>query len=462
MKQALLQNAFAAINAKIKYRTVDHGERTLEAAFTRYSLIFTGDALPTGGSADAVHLVLNDVYMEVLNSAIVRPLDYEYMKKLPPAAQRFYEIVSYQIYAALLHQNERAKLRYSEYCLLSTATRYLDFDHVKKQMHKIHATHLKEGYLARVTYEATVDEEGQPDWFMWYTPGPNASREYSEFTQAGRRNKAAKPLEGDGGAMYETLALAFGDPGEGKTSPSKRVVSQTQEALPAPPAPLPVSTPSPEDAERSNALIIRLLDAGINQSTAKTLAEEKPDECQRQLDYLPYFPPFKTSKGAYLRRAIENGFAAPEGYQKVQTEVAERKRKQEETASRNARKAAQDAQKAAESTKWAESMALLQKNAPEAFLGFLSYAASLRHDEEAKHLKLPLPIRTRMLKIFDSPDKKLEQFAAWSALRVAGELPPEFMSGPINVPPEGQTDEPEEVDAVRALLDSRFGKETLG
>ena len=88
--------------------------------------------------ADAVYLVLNEIYLKVLNAAVTRPLDYDYMKSLPPAAQRFYEIVSYQIYAALLHENERAKLRYSEYCLLSTATRYLDFDHVKKQMYKIH------------------------------------------------------------------------------------------------------------------------------------------------------------------------------------------------------------------------------------------------------------------------------------------------------------------------------------
>ncbi len=157
VRSALFQNATASINAKITYRRSDKSERFLEALFTRYSVILTGDTLPDGGKADAVYLVLNDIYQEVLSEAQTRPLDYEYMKALPPAAQRFYEIASYQVYAALLHQNRRAKLTYSDYCTLSTQTGYPDWDHVKKQMYKVHLPHLRFGYHTRQSVPRRID-----------------------------------------------------------------------------------------------------------------------------------------------------------------------------------------------------------------------------------------------------------------------------------------------------------------
>src|SRR4051812_23289425 len=48
IKQALFQNASAFITAKIHYRLADGSERTLEAGFTRYNVVFTGEKLPDG------------------------------------------------------------------------------------------------------------------------------------------------------------------------------------------------------------------------------------------------------------------------------------------------------------------------------------------------------------------------------------------------------------------------------
>ena len=107
VKKALHQNAFAGITAKIRYRQTDGTERTLEAAFTRYNVVFTGEELPDGRKADAVYIILSDIYMQVINGATTRPLDYDYLKGLPPAPQRFYELLSYQIYAALKHDRPR-------------------------------------------------------------------------------------------------------------------------------------------------------------------------------------------------------------------------------------------------------------------------------------------------------------------------------------------------------------------
>ena len=50
----------------------------------RYSVVFTGEKLPDGRKADAVYIVLNDIYMQVLNGAMTRPLDYDYLKACPP------------------------------------------------------------------------------------------------------------------------------------------------------------------------------------------------------------------------------------------------------------------------------------------------------------------------------------------------------------------------------------------
>lgn len=179
LKHAFHENAGAYITAKLYYKAHDGTERTLEAGFTRYSVVFTGERLPDGTQADAVYLLLNDPYWEVLNSAPTRPLDYDYLKALPPAAQRCYEILSYKLFTALKYRHPHAKLLYSEYCTFSAQQRYADYDHVKKQMYKIHKPHLTSGYLDHVRYEATTDGDGRPDWVMYYVPGDKAKAEYT-------------------------------------------------------------------------------------------------------------------------------------------------------------------------------------------------------------------------------------------------------------------------------------------
>jgi hypothetical protein len=183
LRTAFLQNASAFINAQITYRTADGGERRLEAGFTRYGVIFTGEVLPDGRRADAVHITLNAPYREVVNNAPIRPLDYDYLKALNPAAQRFYEVISFRIYAALKNGWPFAKLSYSDYCSFSAQQRYFDHDRFRVQMYKIHKPHLDSGYLKAISVGGTVDGEGKPDWLINYTPGPKARAEFRAFTE---------------------------------------------------------------------------------------------------------------------------------------------------------------------------------------------------------------------------------------------------------------------------------------
>jgi hypothetical protein len=185
IKTALHQNASAYITASIKFRAKDGSEKTLESGFSRYSVILTGEKLPDGRKADGVYILLNDVYMSVINGAMTRPLDYDYLRSLPPGPQRFYELLSYQMYAALKYDRPRAKLTYSEFCSHAPQTRHLDWESVRSQMTKIHRPHRESGYIAKVDYQQTTDKDGNADWLMFYQPGPKARAEFRSFTKRG-------------------------------------------------------------------------------------------------------------------------------------------------------------------------------------------------------------------------------------------------------------------------------------
>lgn len=196
IKNALFQNAFAGITAKTHYRQGDGSERTLEAAFTRYSVILTGEKLPSGQKADAVYVVLNDVFIRVINGAMTRPLDYDYLKSLPPAPQRFYELLSYHMYAALLYDRARARLVYSDLCAHAPQMRHYEWEKVRSQMTKVHRPHLQSGYIAKVESQPATDAEGKADWIFFYLPGPKARSEFRVFAKRGGPNVLeVEPLE---------------------------------------------------------------------------------------------------------------------------------------------------------------------------------------------------------------------------------------------------------------------------
>ena len=200
LKHAFHQNASAYIVAYLRYRGRDGTVRTVNRGFTRYSVVFTGERLPDDTAADGICLVLNETYREVLNQAPVRPLDYAYLKELPPMAQRFYELLSYKMFATLKHRRPRATLRYTDYCLLSTQQRYTVAIAMQKQMYKVHRPHVASGYLTAVHYEATTDADGGPDWFMHYTPGPKARDEFAAFTrQSGHEGTRTRVATGEDG-----------------------------------------------------------------------------------------------------------------------------------------------------------------------------------------------------------------------------------------------------------------------
>jgi hypothetical protein len=285
VKRALLQNAFAAIRAKFSYKTKGGNEAFAEIADTRYGVIFTGEKLPSGEKADAVYIILHDIYREILNNAIDRPLDFDYMKELTPGAQRFYELLSYQMYAALKNRTS-AKMLYSEFCMYAPQTRYTDWDHVKKQMYKLHRPHLAAQYIEKIQFEKIIGETGQPDWLMIYVPGARAKGQHVAFER--------KPVPRIKHSERSATQPSF-------------LPEEKPELFPE-----PVLTFAPEEEQ----LVSKLVQFGVAEARARSLVKTHREAAEAQIAAFPYRGEEKPRKNAagWLIAAIEGNYTLPVAY----------------------------------------------------------------------------------------------------------------------------------------------------
>ncbi len=278
VRKALRQNASAFVTAKISYKQTDGTERTVEADFNRYSVVCTGETMPDGTKADSVYLVLNNIYAQILNSAQARPLDYDYLRELPPAPQRLYELLSFQMYAAIKYHHPHAKLLYSEYCIYAPQTRYFDYDHVKKQMYKVHRPHIESGYIEKISLEEIRNnDDGSKDWMMLYRPGPKARGEHL--------------------ASQKRLRSA------------RRSAKQEQPALPEP-------TLVPAVDHEAENLISKLKGFGVGEERASALVKSHREAAKAQIAAYPYREEAKPKKNAagWLIAAIEGNYTLPIAY----------------------------------------------------------------------------------------------------------------------------------------------------
>ena len=84
-----------------------------------------------------------------------------------------------------------------------------------------------------------------------------------------------------------------------------------------PVAPTPAEE-TPCDVVVDESLVELLVKEGIVAPAARQLATDNPEECRRQLGYLPFVKNIRSTRAGYLRRAIELRFDAPPAYLKAQ------------------------------------------------------------------------------------------------------------------------------------------------
>ena len=179
VKRALRQNVGIIISAKIKYKRADGTEKSIEADFSRYGIVFTGEKLPDGTKASCVYLVLNNFYREILNIAPIQPQNWTHTE-MPAASHRFYVLLSSRMYATLESNGREAKMLYSYLCERAPLTRHRDYHKFKSQIYKIQKPLKEVGYIDKIRWEEREDSGGR-DWMMCFTPGPLAKAEYNEF-----------------------------------------------------------------------------------------------------------------------------------------------------------------------------------------------------------------------------------------------------------------------------------------
>jgi hypothetical protein len=381
-KRALYQNAFAAITTKMSYKGKDGAERTIEAGFTRYSIIFTGERLPDGRKADAVYLLLNEIYRDILNTAQTRPLDYDYLRELSPSAQRFYELLSFQIFGALANERPRAKMLYSYYCTRAPQTRYFDYEHVKKQMYKVHAPHKKSGYISAVEFRETTDGEGRADWEMLYTPGRKAKAEFRVFNDPS------------------------GTVGRRRRKPEQLALSAATEPEPPPPAQI-AHEPEPPQLD---PLVTKLTGFHIAEATASELVRDYRKSVELQLRALPYRNLNKIKDlAAWLIVAIKESHQLPEAITDAQAKEEEVRKAQAKREAHDARQRDEEARRAMYFDFLRGRAGQTEKKQPEAYRAFLADTAAKRAELEADPTSKG-QAKKILLRVYDDEQSQLERF----------------------------------------------------
>ncbi len=385
VRKALHQNASAYITAKISYRGTDGAERTIEAGFSRYSVLFTGERFPDGRKANAVYLILNDVYMKVLNEAQTRPLDYDYLRDLPPAAQRFYELIGFQIYAVLKHERPRARLLYSDFCTRAPQTRYPDYEHVKKQMYKVHASHLKSGYLAKVEFQEQRGEGGELDWLMLYTPGHRAQAEFKEASKKPRsieRPKATKPSP----IMPPTLLPAMIELGP----PTRATINEA-------------------DSGQTEQLVSKLMSFHIAEATARELLRDYRKAVELQLKALPHRNTARIKDPAsWLIKAVKENYELPEAMKHALEKEAEVKRRLAKHEAEQTRQRRSEALQPAYYDFLRGREGELRKEQPEGYNAFLAKEAGERSEIEQNRV-YKSRLKGKLLSNFDHEEAHLDR-----------------------------------------------------
>jgi hypothetical protein len=381
IKRALHQNAGAYITAKRSYKGSDGVARTAEISDTRYGVIFTGEKFPDGRNADAVYILLHRSYREVLNNAPIRPLDYDYLRELSPGAQRFYEVLSFQIFAALINQRPRAKMLYSYYCTRAPQIRYFDYEHFKKQMYKVHAPHLKSGYLAKVEFQEQRAESGEPDWIMFYTPGRRAK---AEFREATKPRTIQRPKQ---------------------TPPPLR------HATTEPPPPAQIARePEPQELD---PLVTKLTSFHIAEAMASELVRDYRKSVELQLQALPHRNTGKIKDRApWLIKAIRENYELPEAMKHALEKEGEVKRQLAKRQVAQARQSRRDALQPAfyDYLRGREGKHQIERS--EAYSAFLAKEAGERAEIENNRIFKP-KFKAHQLEIFDHEESHLDRLRAY-------------------------------------------------
>jgi plasmid replication initiation protein len=203
-----------------------------------------------------------------------------------------------------------------------------------------------------------------------------------------------------------------------KLDSEKKVDSEKPEVIPT--ILLPTQTPdliSENDSEESSELPLlpslqeRLQNAGVSRHIASQLLKEHPEEeVERQLAYLPFQGEIR-NRGAFLRKAVEEGYGPPPAYERQQEELAKIAERGQQAEREKASNSTLEAQRAVLDAETDTELIRLEKDAPETFSAFLAFV------EKQKKLQrkpgMTEAILRRLNDAFESPATRRKLYREW-------------------------------------------------
>jgi hypothetical protein len=156
-------------------------------------VVFTGEQLPDGKTADCVYLMLGSWYMNNINNNYVVPLDWHFYNELTGAiTTRMYEYLSIYFYAAIERGSPYLDVRYSQICSYFPVKRQYPAWKARKQLKSAHDSLTASGYFANIEWLDTTEAD---DWLLRYLIGPRAREEYENNKQEIRQfGTLSKPV----------------------------------------------------------------------------------------------------------------------------------------------------------------------------------------------------------------------------------------------------------------------------
>jgi len=211
IKKAIQANQAAVIETDKAIRFINEKGETeyLSGQFKAYDVYIRGDHLPDGDEAKKVVLELSIPFWQALNAQeFSKPLDGHYFRQLAkPGAQRWYTLVSTDMFVALSKNLPYAKIRYSEYCKFHPQKQHKTFAHMKRQMTNLHQKHVELEYIEPPQYQETRDSNDLKDWWILYEPGLKARQEYQQNRQRKITRPRAKELPAETDPSQDTYNL---------------------------------------------------------------------------------------------------------------------------------------------------------------------------------------------------------------------------------------------------------------
>lgn len=177
-------------------------KRWVEDVFHLYErVVFKGEQLPEGVTADENRLFLNTWYLDNLNSGYTKPLDYAYYKSLKDGiAQRLYELLGVKFFGLVMQGKPSLQYSYFTLCQLLPLKPQQQLKYARRQLKSAHEMLQETGFL-------NYDWQG---WMICYHPGPRVIAEINNC----KALKAPYPPD-------EPL-LALSSPSKGRLSTEER------------------------------------------------------------------------------------------------------------------------------------------------------------------------------------------------------------------------------------------------